>query len=120
MDYGVKAIRTIVIGDNEQRFYEELILRIDAISFDDAYEKASQYLKNADLHYVNIEGKKVETIYIETIDCFLAYEQQDGVQEVYSAFYANKSTLSEDAYYRALTSPCDEAEMYPLRNQEFC
>ena len=119
MDYGVKAIRTIVIGDNEQRFYEELILRIDAISFDDAYEKASQYLKNADLHYVNIEGKKVETIYIETIDCFLAYEQQAGVQEVYSAFYANKSTLSEDAYYQAISSPCEETECRPLCNQEY-
>ena len=119
MEYGVKAIRTIVAGDCDHCFYEELILRVQANSFDESYEKAAEYLKNTVFSYTNVNNQKVQTEKIELIDCFLACDASGDIQEVYSSFSLNRTTLTEEAYYRALTSPCGEAELYPLRNQEF-
>ena len=39
MIYGVKVIHTRSVGEDGRRFYEELILRVEANSFDEAYEK---------------------------------------------------------------------------------
>lgn len=120
MEYGVKALRTIAVGDRDLYFYEELILRVQAGSFDEAYKKASEYLKDTVISYTNVNDQTVKTEKIELIDCFLACDASGDIQEVYSSFFQNRTGLTEDVYYRALTSPCDEAEMYPLRNQEFC
>ena len=43
MTYGVKVIHTHVVGENGKKFYEELILRVEADSFDEAFEKAKTY-----------------------------------------------------------------------------
>ena len=47
MIYGVKVIHTYMVGEDDQRFYEELILRVKAQSFDEAYEKAEKYMRFA-------------------------------------------------------------------------
>ncbi len=47
MRYGVKVIHTHTIGKNDRRIYEELILMVDAESFDHAYEKAEIYMNDA-------------------------------------------------------------------------
>ena len=43
MEYGVKVIHTHTVGEEDVRFYEELILKVNASSFDEAYEKAERY-----------------------------------------------------------------------------
>lgn len=119
MIFGVKVIQTHAVGDKDLRFYEELILKVDANSFDEAYEKAESYMEDADFEYTNINGEKVRTVQIEAIDCFLAFEPEGDVQEIYSSFSTNKTSLSEEAYYQAISSPCEEKELCPLRNKEF-
>ena len=115
MIYGVKAIHTYAVGAEERLFYEELILKVSADSFDAAYEKAEQYLRGQVCEYKNTNGERVKTQKIEVIYCFLAFDPEGDVQEVYSSFSRNDSSLSEEEYYRLLTSPCDKETLYPLR-----
>ncbi|MBQ4129481.1 MAG: DUF4288 domain-containing protein [Ruminococcus sp.] len=119
MIYGVKVIHTHMVGEDSQRFYEELILRVEAQSFDEAYEKARKYMQDANCEYTNIYGEKVKTFQIEAIDCFLAFDAEADVQELYSSFSTNRYALTEDEYYEAITSPCSEKDLHPLRNKEF-
>lgn len=116
MIYGVKAIHTYAVGTEERLFYEELILKVSADSFDAAYEKAEQYLQDQVCEYKNPNGERVKTQKIEVIDCFLAFDPEGDVQEVYSSFSRNDSSLSEEEYYRLFTSPCDKETLYPLRH----
>ncbi len=119
MIYGVKVIHTHTVGEDDRRFYEELILRVDAESFDEAYEKAEKYMRDCVYDYTNTKGEKVRTFKIELLDCFLAYDEEDDVQEVYSSFSTNHTSLLEEEYYNAITTSCDVNEMYPLRDKEF-
>jgi len=116
MIYGVKAIHTYAVGAEERLFYEELILKVSADSFDAAYEKAEQYLQEQVCEYKNTNDERVKTQKIEAMDCFLAFDPEGDVQEVYSSFSRNDSSLSEEEYYRLLTSPCDKETLYPLRH----
>ena len=45
--------------------------------------------------------------------------EEDGVQEVYSATFNNKSSLSENDFYKAITAQCDADELFDLRYEEF-
>lgn len=119
MIYGVKVIHTHIVGEDVRRFYEELILRVDAQSFDEAYEKAERYMQDAVFEYTNIYGEKVKTLKIEAVDCFLALDEEDDVQEIFSSFSTNHSVLSEEEYYNEISSSCDEKELRLLRNKEF-
>lgn len=119
MLYGVKVIQTQTIGEEDRRFYEELILTVNAKDYDEAYEKAEKYMQYYDFEYINIYGEKVKTFSIEAIDCFLALDPEGDVQEVYSSFRTNSGVLPEEEYYRLITSQCGEKEMRPLRNSEF-
>lgn len=119
MIYGVKAIHTYIVGEETRRFYEELILRVDAESYDEAYEKAEKYMQGYVCEYTNIYGEKVKTFKIEAIDCFLAYDAEGDVQELYSSCSINSSSLLEEEYYKLIASPCGEKEMRPLRNNDF-
>ena len=56
---------------------------------------------------------------IDFVDCFLAFDEEDGVQEIYSTTFKNKSSLSEDDFYKALTNQCDVEELDALRYEEF-
>jgi hypothetical protein len=118
MIYGVKVIHSYTVCENVRRYYEELILRVDAVSFDDAYEKAERYMKEAVCEYKNPKGETVKTLSIEAVNCFLAYEPEGDVQEVYSSFSCNHSPLSEEEYYEVISSSCEEEELRPLRNAE--
>lgn len=116
--YGVKAIITNLVNGSK-RYYEEIIITVKAESFDEAYEKARIYIDKACFDYINPNGEKVEALGFELLDCFLAFEEEDGVCEVYSAFITNKTNLNEDEYYTAITDMCDAEETYVLRNAEF-
>ena len=119
MKYGVKVIFTYSVEPDNRKFYEESIYLVDADSFDDAYKKAEEHRKDFDIEYTNPKGQKVKTEKIDFIDCFLAFNEEDGVQEVYSTIFKNKSSLSQEEFYKAITNQCDAEEMYDLRNKEF-
>lgn len=119
MIYGVKVIRTLTVGENDQRYYEELILRIVADSFDNAYEKAECYMKDSVYEYKNPKGDTVKIISIKAVDCFIAYAPEGDVQEMYSSFSINNSSLNEEEYYKTISSSCGEEELRPLQNAEF-
>lgn len=119
MLYGVKVIHTQSVGEDAQRFYKELILRVEAESFDEAYEKAEKYIQDDVCEYTNIYGEAVKTLKIEAVDCYLVFDEEDGVQEVYSSFSTNNSALPEEEYYQTIACPCEEKELRPLRNKEF-
>lgn len=119
MIYGVKVIHTYIVGGDARRFYEELVLKVDAESFDEAYKKTEEYMQGYVCEYTNIYGEIVKTFKIEAIDCFLAYEAEGDVQEVYSSHLINNGALTEEEYYKAITSHCGEKEMRPLRNKDF-
>lgn len=117
MEYGVKVLHTHTVGAEDMRFYEELILKVSAGSFDEAYERAERYMADAFCEYTNIDGKSVRTYKIESIDCFLAHDSENGVQQVYSSFKRNYSPLPEDLYYEAITATCNTADLRPLRSK---
>ncbi len=41
------------------------------------------------------------------------------MQEVYSTTFQNKSSLTEEEFYEAITNQCDADGMYDLRYEEF-
>ena len=119
MKYGVKVIFTYSVEPDNRRFYEESIYLVNAESFDDAYKMAEEHTNDMDLEYINPSGQKVRTEKIDFVDCFLAFDEEDGVQEVYSTIFKNKSSLSENNFYKAITEECDAEELFDLRYQEF-
>ena len=119
MKYGIKCIFTYSMEPDNRKFYEESIYLVDAESFDAAYKKAEEYTKEIDLEYTNPKGQKVQTEKIDFIDCFLAFDEEDGLQEIYSSTFNNKSSLSEEDFYKIITSQCDVDELYDLRYDEF-
>ena len=119
MIYGVKIIHTHTVGNDDRRFYEELILKVTAESFDEAYEKSERYMQNCISDYTNINGERVKTLNIEAIDCFLAFDPEEDVQELYSSFSVNDSSLPEEEYYKLITSACDVEQLRALRNKDF-
>ena len=119
MTYAVKVIYTYSVGDTGRKLYEQSILSVKADSFDEAYEKAEKYAHSCCLDYENPAGERVRTDGFELLDCFLAFDEDDDVQELHSCFTRNKTQLDEAAYYAAITDQCDEDELLPLRNSEF-
>ena len=119
MKYGVKVIFTYSVEPDNRRFYEESIYLVNAESFDDAYKMAEEHTNDMDLEYINPSGQKVRTEKIDFVDCFLAFDEEDGVQEVYSTIFKNKSSLSENNFYKSITEECDAEELFDLRYQEF-
>lgn len=117
MKYGVKVIYTYSVGDDGRKYYEEQILAVNAESFDDAYAKAEKYISKYDNEHINPQGESVKTEKIELLDCFLAFDEEDDVQEIYSAFTKNKTALDEGTFYRAITGQCDDEELCDLRER---
>ncbi len=119
MKFGVKVIFTYSVEPENRKYYEESIYFVQAESFDEAYEKAEQYTNAFDSEYINPKGKKVKVEKIDYLDCFHAFDEEDGVQEVYSTIFKNKTSLSENDFYNAVTFSCDEEDLSDLRHQEF-
>ena len=119
MKYSVKVIFTYSVEPDDRKFYEESIYLVDAESFDDAYKKAEEYANEYDLKHTNPKGQKVKTEKIDFLDCFLAFDEEEGVQEIYSTTFKNESSLSEQEFYKSITSQCDADELFDLRYEEF-
>ena len=118
MKYGVKAIYTYSVGQTGKKIYEESILLVEAMSFDEAYEKASAYARDYCFDYTNVDGELVKTELCELLDCFLVYDD-DSVQEVYSTYFENKTCLCEQDFYQAITDKCSVEDVHCLRNKDF-
>lgn len=116
--YGVKIMYTYLV-DNKKRFYEEMIVSVKASSFDEAYSKADKYAQqNCDEH-LNPNGETVKTLGYELLDCFLAFDAENDICEIYSMYTNNKSQLTDDEFYEAITTQCAPDELYDLRYKEF-
>ena len=118
MKYGVKVIYTYSVA-NRKKYYEEMILSVEAESFDKAYEKAEKYAEGYCDEHINPNGELVKTEKIELLDCFLAYDEENDVQELYSAITKNNTSLREEEFYLAFSEQCDAEELYDLRFEEF-
>jgi len=119
MKYGVKLIYTYSVGEDCRKFYEEQILSVNAESFDDAYEKAEQYTSEYDTEHTNPKGEMVKTEKVEFVDCFLAFDEEGDVQEIYSSTTQNKTSLTDEQFYIAISNQCTNEELYDLRYEEF-
>lgn len=119
MKYGVKVIYTYSVGEDCKKFYEEQILSVNAESFDDAYEKAEQYTSEYDTEHTNPKGEMVKTEKVEFVDCFLAFDEDGDVQEIYSSTTQNKTSLTDEQFYIAISNQCTNEELYDLRYEEF-
>ncbi len=114
MKYGVKVMYTYCVEN--KNFFEESILMLQASSFEDALDKAEDYIKDCESEYTNCDDNIVKLEKTEVLDCFLIYED-DEVVEVYSSFSTNKTTFSDDEFYRAITDIADTKELYELRHK---
>ena len=119
MKYGVKALLTYSVENSPRLFYEEMILAVQAESSEEAFDKAEAYLRGYEVEYTNPDNQRVKTIRSEILDCFLSFDAENGVEEVYSSFTTNQSALCEDDYYALLTAQCEKEELHPLQNREF-
>ncbi len=119
MKYGVKVIYTYSVGEDCRKFYEEQILSVNAESFDEAYEKAEQYTAEYDTEHTNPKGELVKTEKVEFVDCFLAFDEEGDVQEIYSSTTKNKTSLTDEQFYIAISNECTNEELYDLRYGEF-
>lgn len=119
MRYGVKVLFTYSVGDSENIFYEESIFMVEAKSFDDAFEKTEKYVNRSDYNHLNSNNELVRREKVDILDCFIAFDEECDVQEIYSAVTKNKTSLSEREFYDAVTYQCDADEMYDLRDKDF-
>ena len=119
MKYGVKVIYTYSVGKDCRKFYEEQILSVNAESFDEAYEKAEQYTAEYDTEYTNPNGELVKKEKVEFVDCFLAFDEEGDVQEIYSSTTKNKTSLTDEQFYIAISNQCTNEELYGLRYEDF-
>lgn len=111
--YGVKVVyKYVVHSQNPQVLYEEQILKIKAESFDDAYKKADEYAASYIHKYTNINGDTVEISLYKAVDCFMCFEEENGIQEVYSGFLkSDKNVL------KSITTTCEADELQILRHK---
>ncbi len=119
MKYGVKVMFTYSVEPDERKFYEEVIYLVNADSFDEAYEKVEKYVNEFDFDHFNPKGQMVKRTKIDFLDCFLAIDEEESVQEVYSSITKNITALNDEEFYKAITNQCDADEMFDLRYQEF-
>lgn len=111
--FGVKLVYKYVIHCQEpQVLYEEQILKINADSFDNAYQKADEYVASYIDKYTNINGDMVEISLYKEVDCFSCYEEDNGIQEVYSGFLK-----LDDNVLKSISTPCETDELYVLRHE---
>ena len=112
--YHVKLLLKYTV--KEQIFYEESILQVDAGSFDEAYQKAENYVSRMiEPHRKNMYGDTVHCSIVDYLDCFQSDNIEDDVQEVYSRIFQNHSEFSETKLVELLSDSCTREEMLPLR-----
>ena len=112
--YHVKLLLKYTV--KEQIFYEESILQVDASSFDEAYQKAENYVSwMIEPQRKNMYGDTVHCSIVDYLDCFQSDNIEDDVQEVYSRIFQNHSEFSETKLVELLSDSCTREEMLPLR-----
>ena len=109
MKYGVKVIYTYSVGKDCRKFYEEQILSV----------KAEQYVAGYDAEHTNPKGELVKTVKVDFADCFLAFDEEGDVQEIYSSITKNKTSLIDEQFYIAIKNQCTNEELFDLRYKEF-
>ena len=114
MKYSVKMILKYTVESGEE-FIEESIILLDADSFDDAYERAEQYVQEYGVGepYTNIFGKQVN-IEVSYSDCYSVYDEDD-VMEVYSSVKRGTEERPADLIDAVLDDFASREEMLPLR-----
>lgn len=115
MKYSIKLLIKHTVETGEE-FIEESIIMLDAESFDDAYEKAEQYVNENDIcfSYSNIYGKRVKSEVVSYADCYLVFEDENAV-EVYSSIKKAREEYSEETIIAVMEDNCSRKEMLPLR-----
>ena len=114
-DYGLKIIYRMTAGS--EVFYEESIVLLKAESFDAAYEKAEAHaLGLCGDEYINVYGEPVKTELVDIVDCFQAFDEDNGVQEVYSRILKNRTPMNEEEFIDLLADNCTVEERTPLRS----
>lgn len=118
--YGVKIIYKYTVDDEKNtNFFEEQILTVMANSFDDAYKRAQKYAIETCDNHLNPYGQNVNMEVYSIADCFLAFDEEEGIREVYSMITQNKTNLSNNEFIDMLTHRCTKDELYILRYKEF-
>ncbi len=115
MKYSVKMIIRHTVETGEV-FIEESIVMLEAESFDDAYLKAEQYVKDNEIcsEYSNMYGKPVKSEVVSYADCFWVSDDEDAV-EVYSSIKRGREDLPADTIVSVLDESCSREDMLPLR-----
>ena len=115
MKYSVKVIIKHSVETGEV-FLEESIILLEALSFDDAYAKAEQYVEENEIccSYKNMFGKRVHSEVVSYSDCFSVYDDEDVI-EVYSSIIKCKDKPHEDAVMGLLDYSPTREELLPLR-----
>jgi hypothetical protein len=105
--YGLKVIFKYTA--NNEVFYEEMILKVQADSFDSAYEKAWAYAKDlCDNEHINPNGDKVYESVLDIVDCFLMDDKVAEIEEVYSSIKKKPNYLSEEQYIGIISDCCTD------------
>ena len=114
--YSVKLIIRSVVETGEI-FLEESILMIKAASFDDAYEKAERYAAESGIcdAYRNCKGQLVTLEVVSYADCFLVFDDDEEVTEVYSSIKKPNETMTEKLIVSVEEMSATRKEMLPLR-----
>ena len=114
--YSVKLIIRSVVETGEI-FLEESILMIKAASFDDAYEKAERYAAESGIcdAYRNCKGQLVTLEVVSYADCFLVFDDDEEVTEVYSSIKIPNETMTEKLIVSVEEMSATRKEMLPLR-----
>ena len=111
--FGVKLVYKYVVHSQEpQVLYEEQILKINADSFDEAYQKSDKFVESYKDKYTNINGDNVEISLYKQVDCFKCYEDDGDIEEIYSGFLK----LDNNAL-KSITTPCEADDLFILRHE---
>ncbi len=112
--YSIKILFKYTINEIKE-FFEESIIMLKATSFDDAYNKAEEYVQETiPMEWTNQYGQHVLVSVVAYVDCFQIVEDEE-VTEVYSSFRINKSKLGQQEYIKLLTDCCESDELKELR-----
>ena len=116
MRYSVKLIIKYA-AETGETLLEESILMLDAASFDEAYEKAERYAREAEIEctYENVFGRRVSVKIASFSDCFAVYDEDGGVTEVYSSMKRCSDELPEAAVFTVLDASAEREQMLPFR-----
>ncbi len=108
--YGIKIVLRHSVQNHEtvlERKYEEIVLAIKAQDPDEAFAKAEKYAREYCNEHENPYGDTVKIELAAVLDCFEAFDEEDGVTELYSKFYSNEG------------KPCAPDELFSLREKQF-